>query len=85
MVYYGSNAILVSVSLNPPDNLAKLVHYLHFLAAGEARGVKYLPDIVRWQVANTRVGIQVFLTPESLPIIELGVGGKVGMGRDWTN
>ena len=49
MVYYGPNVILVSVSLNPPDNLAKLARYLHFLdVASEARGVKYLPDIVRW-------------------------------------
>ena len=47
VVYCVSNAIFVSVSLNPPDNLAKLVCYLPFLdEAGEAIEVKYLPDLV---------------------------------------
>ena len=47
MVYCVSNVKFVSVSLNPPDNLAKLVCYLPFLdEAGEAIEVEYLPDLV---------------------------------------
>ena len=43
MVYCVSDVKFVSVSLNPPDNLAKLVCYLPFLdEAGEAIEVEYL-------------------------------------------
>lgn len=82
MVYCVSNAIFVSVSLNPPDNLAKLVCYLPFLdEAGEAIEVTFGPDLVLLVSSKCLHWKLVFLTPESLLIIELEMVG-VGWGRD---